>query len=68
MRQLRKCSSEIVRRQIGAPIPAPVDATAMNDVVGVEKLEEWQRLKALVLDGVSSSITRRLYNMALDDF
>jgi hypothetical protein len=40
----------------------------MNDVVGVEKLEEWQRLKALVLDGVSSSITRRLYNMALDDF
>ena len=40
----------------------------MNDLVVVEKLEEWQRLKALVLDSVSSPITRRLYNMALEDF
>src|SRR5437868_3607346 len=29
---------------------------------------EWQRLKALVLDSVSSPITRRVYNMALDEF
>lgn len=40
----------------------------MNDLVVVEKLPEWQRLKALVLDSVSSPITRRVYNMALDEF
>ncbi len=32
------------------------------------KAPEWQRLKALVLDSVSSPITRRVYNMALDEF
>jgi hypothetical protein len=40
----------------------------MNDLMVVEKLAEWQRLKALVLDSVSSPITRRVYNMALDEF
>src|SRR5215831_9101194 len=40
----------------------------MNDLTVVEKLPEWQRLKALVLDSVSSPITRRVYNMALDEF
>jgi site-specific recombinase XerD len=40
----------------------------MNDLVVVEKLRDWQRLKALVLDSVSSPITRRVYNMALDEF
>src|SRR5678809_448558 len=40
----------------------------MNDVSAVEKAPEWQRLKALVLDSVSSPITRRVYNMALDEF
>jgi integrase len=40
----------------------------MNDLKVVEKLEEWQRLKTLVLDSVSSPITRRVYNMALDEF
>src|SRR5271163_2225597 len=40
----------------------------MNDLKVVEKLAEWQRLKALVLDSVSSPITRRVYSMALDDF
>jgi hypothetical protein len=37
----------------------------MNDLIAVEKIAEWQRLKALVLDSVSSPITRRVYNMAL---
>jgi ABC-type lipoprotein release transport system permease subunit len=37
----------------------------MNDLIVVEKLAEWQRLKGLVLDSVSSPITRRVYNMAL---
>ncbi len=40
----------------------------MNDLTVVEKLAEWQKLKALVLDSVSSPITRRVYNMALNEF
>src|SRR5215471_16842121 len=40
----------------------------MNGLIVLEKPDEWQRLKALVLDSVSSPITRRLYNMALDEF
>ena len=42
--------------------------TQMNDLSVVEKAPEWKRLKALVLDSVSSPITRRVYNMALDEF
>lgn len=34
----------------------------------LEKIAEWRRLKALVLDSVSSPITRRVYNMALEEF
>ena len=40
----------------------------MNDLIVAEKIAEWQRLKTLVLDSVSSPITRRVYNMALDEF
>jgi len=40
----------------------------MKDLIAVEKLTEWDRLKALVLDSVSSPITRRVYNMALNEF
>jgi len=40
----------------------------MNELVVVEKVEEWQRLKALVLDSVSSPITRPVYNLALEEF
>src|SRR5579862_2844712 len=40
----------------------------MNDLVLVEKLAHWEKLKALVLDSVSSPITKRVYNMALDEF
>ena len=40
----------------------------MNDLVVVEKPAEWDRLKQLVLDSVSSPITKRVYNMALDEF
>ena len=32
------------------------------------RLPEWRRLKALVLDSVSSPITRRVYNLGLDEF
>ena len=40
----------------------------MNDLTVLPKIEQWQRLKQLVLDSVSSSITKRVYNMALDEF
>ena len=40
----------------------------MTDLVVVEKLEGWEKLKALVLDSVSSPITKRVYNMALNEF
>src|SRR5436190_20836552 len=40
----------------------------MNDLIAVKKLAEWDRLKALVLDSVSSPITRRVYNIALNEF
>ena len=40
----------------------------MNELIVVAKIAECQRLEALVLDSVSSPITRRVYNMALDEF
>src|SRR6266704_2716742 len=40
----------------------------MTDLIAVEKIAQWQKLKALVLDSVSSPITKRVYNMALDEF
>jgi hypothetical protein len=40
----------------------------MNDLIVVEKIAGWEKLKALVLDSVSSPITKRVYNMALDEF
>jgi hypothetical protein len=32
----------------------------LHDLIVVEKIAQWQRLKALVLDSVSSSITKRV--------
>src|SRR5450755_2370833 len=40
----------------------------MNELVVADKAAEWLRLKALVLDSVSSPITRRVYNLGLDEF
>ena len=40
----------------------------MNDLIVVEKIAQWQKLKTLVLDSVSSPITKRVYNMALNEF
>src|SRR5579872_5021935 len=40
----------------------------MNDLVAIEKIAQWEKLKALVLDSVSSPITKRVYNMALNEF
>jgi len=40
----------------------------MNELIVVEKIAGWEKLKALVLDSVSSPITKRVYNMALNEF
>jgi integrase len=40
----------------------------MNDLIAVQKIAGWDKLKTLVLDSVSSPITKRVYNMALDEF
>jgi hypothetical protein len=40
----------------------------MNELVVADRTSEWRRLKALVLDSVSSPITRRVYNLGLDEF
>src|ERR1700704_2938888 len=40
----------------------------MNDLVLANKAADWTKLKQLVLDSVSSPITKRVYNMALNEF
>jgi hypothetical protein len=40
----------------------------MNELVAIEKIAQWEKLKMLVLDGVSSPITKGVYNMALNEF
>src|SRR5579863_3358703 len=40
----------------------------MNDLIAVPQQNQWLRLKSLVLDSVSSPITKRVYNLGLDEF
>jgi hypothetical protein len=40
----------------------------MTDLIVVPQKNQWQKLKALVLDSVSSPITRRVYNLGLNEF
>src|SRR5580692_4970952 len=40
----------------------------MTDLVVVPQQTQWHKLKALVLDSVSSPITKRVYNLGLDEF
>jgi site-specific recombinase XerC len=40
----------------------------VTDLVVVEQLAGWEKLKTMVLDSVSSPITKRVYNMALNEF
>jgi predicted phosphoadenosine phosphosulfate sulfurtransferase len=40
----------------------------MTDLIVVPKASEWRKLKALVLDSVSSPITKRVYNLGLNEF
>ena len=40
----------------------------MNEMIALGKIARWEKVKALVLDSVSSQITRRVYNLGLDEF
>jgi integrase len=40
----------------------------MNELAAVNHSADWHRLKSLVLDSVSSPITKRVYNLGLDEF
>src|SRR5277367_2589217 len=40
----------------------------MNDLIVVPQPNQWHKLKALVLDSVSSPITKRVYNLGLNEF
>jgi site-specific recombinase XerD len=40
----------------------------MNDLAVADRATEWRRLKTLVLDSVSSPITKRVYNLGLNEF
>jgi site-specific recombinase XerD len=50
------------------PITA-IKGHKMNEIAVVSRATtDWRRLKALVLDSVSSPITKRVYNLGLDEF
>jgi hypothetical protein len=40
----------------------------MTELIAVPQTNQWSRLKALVLDSVSSPVTKRVYNLGLDEF
>src|SRR5690242_3578531 len=40
----------------------------MNAMIVAPRTTDWHRLKAFVLDSVSSPITKRVYNLGLDEF
>src|ERR1700738_3190445 len=46
----------------------PIKEDMMNELVPAKRAADWRRLKALVLDSVSSPITKRVYNLGLDEF
>src|ERR1017187_5783516 len=46
----------------------PIMRTEMNEIAIANRAADWQRLKALVLDSVSSPITKRVYNLGLNEF
>jgi len=40
----------------------------MTDLIVVPHTGHWQRLKAMVLNSVSSPITKRVYNLGFDEY
>jgi hypothetical protein len=35
----------------------------MNDLIAIQKIAGWEKLKTLVLDSASSPITKRVYSL-----
>jgi len=46
----------------------PIKRTLHEELIAIQKIAGWEKLKTLVLDRVSSPITKRVYNMTLDEF
>src|ERR1700738_5290223 len=46
----------------------PIKEDMMNELVPAKRAADWRRLKMLFLDSVSSPITKRVYNLGLDEF
>src|SRR5260370_31898229 len=46
----------------------PINEDKMNELVLANRTGNWHKLKSLVLDSVSSPITKRVYNLGLDEF
>src|SRR6202023_2275790 len=46
----------------------PINEDKMNELALANRAGNWRRMKALVLDSVSSPITKRVYNLGLDEF
>src|ERR1035441_6069636 len=46
----------------------PNKRAEMNGLALANRAADWRRLKALVLDSVSSPITKRVFNLGLDEF
>ncbi|MBZ5633723.1 MAG: hypothetical protein LAO55_11430 [Acidobacteriia bacterium] len=40
----------------------------MDELIALQKIAGWETLKTLVLDSVTLPITKRVYNMPLDEF
>jgi hypothetical protein len=40
----------------------------MHELVLANRATNWQKLKSLVLDSAPSPITKRVYNLGLDEF
>src|ERR1035437_2838024 len=55
------------RGNVQVPIMPNNRTPKMNEMIALGKIARWERVKALVLDSVSSPITKRVYNMALNE-
>lgn len=45
----------------------PIKGPFVNGLIAIQKIAGWEKRKTLVVDSVSSPITKRVYNMALDE-
>ena len=55
------------RANVQVAVNAQQQDPKMNELIVVEEIAGWEKHKALVLDSVSSPITKRVYNMALNE-